>query len=41
MLTDKYVESARLRVIRMFETALTSNWYCIDKNWFRIEIVRN
>ena len=41
MVTDKYVESAKMRVIRMFETALTSNWYCCNEKWFRIEIVRN
>ena len=41
MLTDRYVESARMRVIRMFETALTSNWYYSNEKWFRIEIVRN
>ena len=41
MLTDKYVESARMRVIRMLETALTSSWYYSNDKWFKIDIMRN
>ena len=41
MLTDKYIESARMRVIRMLETALTSSWYHSNDKWFKIDIVRN
>ena len=41
MLTDKYVESARMRVTRMLETALTTSWYYSNNNWYRIEILRN
>ena len=41
LMSEKYIESAQRKVVRMMETVLASGWFFSNDKWSRVEIVRN
>ena len=41
LMSDKYIDSAQRKVVRMMETVLSSGWFFSNDKWSRVEIVRN